>query len=575
MSNTIAVNIVADVAKMRAGIDQANGMMAGFGKKMGAAAKFIGAAFIADRAFAFAKDVTKAASDTQQTLGATETVFGKFADTVEATSKRAATAYGLSANTYRENANVLGALLANQGVQASKLAGKTKELIGVGSDLAATFGGTTTEAVQALASAYKGEFDPLERYGISLKQSGINAELAARGQDKLTGAALKQAQQAAITDLVMKQSAKSLGAFGRESDTLAHQQQVLGAQWADMKSKIGTALIPVLTKLASWVNTTVIPALTRLGNWIKTHIGPTLEQLGEWITTKVVPGFKALAEYLSTKAKPVLAALGQVFEKDIKPALAEVAAKWKEWEPTITKVVGAVIKFVATYVSKVAPVVIKFAGPIIKTLIKGLVVSIDNTISLVKAFIKFGQGIKTAAGHVAAFSRKVGEHIGQAINYVKTIPTKIKQVFANAGQWLVDAGRRIINGLLDGIKSAVGKVKEELGKLTRLIPDWKGPAALDKRLLAPAGANIIDGLITGIAGRRGALRAEIADLNNDITSPTTAYTPGRPNSRNAGVSITLNVTAPVGASAVDIGRELTHYIDQYAALGGRRLAGAR
>ena len=44
-------------------------------------------------------------------------------------------------------------------------------MICVDVDLAATFGGTTTDAVQALGSALKGMFDSLEKCGVSIKCS--------------------------------------------------------------------------------------------------------------------------------------------------------------------------------------------------------------------------------------------------------------------------------------------------------------------------------------------------------------------------------------------------------------------
>src|SRR4029079_7081995 len=121
------------------------------------------------------------------------------ADTVIRQSQRAATGLGLSADQYRQNANTLGALLSNQGVAADELAGKTRGLIKTGADLAATFGGDTKTAVDALASAFKGEFDPLEQYGISIKQSTVNTEAMRVANVKTTAAFndLSTAQQAA------------------------------------------------------------------------------------------------------------------------------------------------------------------------------------------------------------------------------------------------------------------------------------------------------------------------------------------------------------------------------------------
>jgi hypothetical protein len=217
-------------------------------------------------------------------------VFGKYADTVVKQSRRADTQLGLSANSYRESANLIGSLFRNQGVAADQLAGKTRGMIKTGADLAATYGGTTAQAVEALGSAFKGEFDPLERYGISIKQSAINAELAARGQDKLTGSALKAAQQQATSRLVLEQSSRTVGAFGKESDTLANRQQVLGAQFTNLEAKVGKGLTPALTRLGTAVIDHVMPGLSRLAGDVTPKIAHGLDQLSTSIPG-IIRGF--------------------------------------------------------------------------------------------------------------------------------------------------------------------------------------------------------------------------------------------------------------------------------------------
>jgi hypothetical protein len=50
--------------------------------------------------------------------------------------------------------------------------------------MAAVFGGTAADAVDALSSALKGEMDPIERYGVTLNQAAIDAQKAADGNAK-------------------------------------------------------------------------------------------------------------------------------------------------------------------------------------------------------------------------------------------------------------------------------------------------------------------------------------------------------------------------------------------------------
>lgn len=268
----VKVAIVGDDSDLQRSLSGSQSKLSSFGKTIGKVALAAGAAAAVGLA-ALGKASVDAASDAQQSLGATETVFGRFAGNVIRTSNQAANAVGLSANAYREQANVLGSLLGNQGVAQDKLAGQTKSLIGVSADLAATFGGPTSDAVNALGAAFRGEFDTIERYGISIKQSTVNAEALKVAGVKTTAAFndLSLAQQTAAkrqatTNLIMQQSAKSAGAFARESNTLAGQQQRLSAQWENLKVSLGNALLPAITNVFTALNQDLMPTLQKLAD---------------------------------------------------------------------------------------------------------------------------------------------------------------------------------------------------------------------------------------------------------------------------------------------------------------------
>ncbi|KRF19664.1 phage tail protein [Nocardioides sp. Soil796] len=285
----VKIAIIANAAQAKRELNSFSSSLSDKFKKVGKVAA-VGAAVAGAALLKIGADSVKAASDSQQSLGATETVFGKYADGVIKNSKRAATAIGLSANEYRELSNVTGALLSGAGMPLKKVAGLTDDLNKRASDMAATFGGTTRQAVESISSLMKGEADPIEKYGVSIKQSDVSARLAAKGLDKLTGSAKKQAEMQARLELLMSKTAKTQGAFKRESGTLAHQQQVLGAQFENLKAKIGSILLPVLTALFTFMNNTAIPALTTFGSAMRDKLAPYVD--------KARDGFKDLMKML-------------------------------------------------------------------------------------------------------------------------------------------------------------------------------------------------------------------------------------------------------------------------------------
>jgi hypothetical protein len=256
-TTSLAIRIVSDGRDAAKGFKEAEDRVGGFQRGLDRAS--IAAGAVAVGIAAAAREAYQAASDLQQSTGGTEAVFGAQAAAIQDYAKKAASAVGLSKNSYQELANVLGAQLKNMGVSTDQLVPKVNDLVKLGADLSATYGGTAADAVSALSSLLKGETDPIERYGVSIKQSDINTQLAAMGLDKLTGAAAKQAQAQAVLALLSQQTSSAVGQWAAQLGTASEAQQVATAEWENAKASLGEALLPALTTVnglladfASW-----------------------------------------------------------------------------------------------------------------------------------------------------------------------------------------------------------------------------------------------------------------------------------------------------------------------------------
>jgi hypothetical protein len=282
---TVKVAIVGDNSSLQSALDQSQSKLGSFGRAVGKIALAAGVAAAGGLAL-LGKASIDAASAAQQSLGGTQAVFGKFADQVIRDGRRAADAFGLSGNQYRESANIIGSLLLNQGEQQDKLRDSTLGLIGTASDLAATYGGETKDAVDALASAFKGEFDPLQNFGITLLQSKVNLEAmrlagvkTTADFGKLSSATQTAYKRQATLSLISKQGAIAQGQFAKQSQTLAEQQQILGAQWDNLKARIGKALLPVVSALFARLNDDLMPTLRRLAKQYLPEVQAALENM--------------------------------------------------------------------------------------------------------------------------------------------------------------------------------------------------------------------------------------------------------------------------------------------------------
>ncbi|MGW1258452.1 phage tail protein [Streptomyces sp. NPDC002513] len=125
--------------------------------------------------------------------------------------------------------------------------------------------------------------------------------------------------------------------------------------------------------------------------------------------------------------------------------------------------------------------------------------------------------IKDVAGRaMSALGRAISTGITETIGFVRQLPGRAKDALSNLGSTLVGAGKALIRGLIDGIKSMFGAVKNKLGELTSKLTDWKGPAPKDAVLLYDAGRLIIKGLVKGLESEFDSVKAALNDLTAQI-----------------------------------------------------------
>lgn len=72
------------------------------------------------------------------------------------------------------------------------------------------------------------------------------------------------------------------------------------------------------------------------------------------------------------------------------------------------------------------------------------------------------------------FLHGVTDGLNAAVDFVKSIPDKIKSFFSNAGDWLVNSGKALLDGFAKGIRNAVNTVtsaaSDALGAVRKLFP---------------------------------------------------------------------------------------------------------
>lgn len=100
--------------------------------------------------------------------------------------------------------------------------------------------------------------------------------------------------------------------------------------------------------------------------------------------------------------------------------------------------------------------------------------------------------------------------IDAVFHFVTGLKDRILGFFRGAGQWLWNAGRAILDGLLAGLKRAWQSVCNFVSGIGSWIAKHKGPISYDKKLLIPAGNAIMQGFSKGLGDSWQGVQKQVA-----------------------------------------------------------------
>jgi hypothetical protein len=450
------------------------------------------------------------------------------------------------------------------------------------SDIAASKHISLAAATEMVAKAYANPTRLAKQFGIDVTKSAAMAKTAAADvkTHEAALAGLAKAQQS-LSDLEARQAGKKPSVAGAQA--LAHAQEavvvaqgkvttsttaldraqtaakVTGSDYDRVMAQIGTkthgqmaASTNNLKGTLNGLKNTVEESVGTFGN----KFGPALTGAGAGVS--LLGGGLGLVgkgmEKFGKAGKAAAAAADKVKDAQKAAALAsEALSAAKGIETGVTE--GETVATVGLAGAEglaLAPILLIVAAI-------GLVIGIGYLL------ITHWKDVARIAGEVwGAISRAatvafdaVGKAISTAVGFVTRLPGQILAAVAHAGEWLLNAGKDIVTGLINGIlhmgeaaRKAVTDLAGNMVKGALGIFGIHSPSSV----FAGMGRNMMAGLGQGITDGAGHAHAALANVSKGL-SVGVALTPG-----GAGAVQPIVLNQSINLDGREIGRSTYTYL---------------
>lgn len=289
-----------------------------------------------------------------------------------------------------------------------------------------------------------------------------------------------------------------------------------------------TAVVQALIPVVQGVEPIVSAVLSAIGNGIQLLM-PIISQISG-LVTDVVTALTPIIQGLEPLVTEVVQAIVSVVQ-----ALMPVV---QALQPLVAGVISAIVGFISSTLLPTIQAMLPFIQGIINGItmvVKGIVNVIQGVINLVTGLIH-GNWSQAWNG----FSQIVHGVVQSVLGFLGGVGSAIMGVFAGAGRWLWNAGKSIIDGLFNGLKSAFNGVKNFIGGIGDWIVKHKGPLSYDKVMLKPAGQAIMQGFDKSLKEGWKDVQRTVNGMNAQINGgfDVDASKSGRANVSNGGAGAT-------------------------------------
>ncbi len=324
----------------------------------------------------------------------------------------------------------------------------------------------------------------------------------------------------------------STGAGGASLTGIAQTLMGLGASIRDafgpsisaLVTQVQTGLLPALQGIWNVVFTQLVPALSSLVSTVASAVVPIVTSLGRIMTEVIWPAVLRVYTAIAENLKPILSALSDFISARVSPAVQMIGEKLRsvvDKARPLIEVVTAVVSWLGQLGARIAgvaiPVLLRLAGPVFSALFSSLGGAISGVGDFLGWLGRMASGIASAGRAVVDFSKASIRKFGEFIDWVGGLPGRVVKAVGDFRSLLVEKGRDLARGILDGIRSMGAWLGHELKSwATSVIP---GPIAHALGINSPStlmrdeiGRWLPPGIVEGIDDEQHTLDARLRSM---------------------------------------------------------------
>ena len=193
--------------------------------------------------------------------------------------------------------------------------------------------------------------------------------------------------------------------------------------------------------------------------------------------------------------------------------------------PLVIQIIGSLIGILAPLIETLGPIltgVVQALLPVVMTVFGFIASTIQNVVQVILGIIQVFSGLLSGNwqqmwdGLVTIVSA-VGQQLWDVL---QTIPQLILDVFSGIGGWLLDSGKALIQGFIDGILSMGSAIGDAVGGMLQTARDWfpfspakKGPFS-GTGYTTYSGKALTKDFASSIEGQAGTVEAAASKVTN-------------------------------------------------------------